>query len=466
MSKRQPSIAPPITEALSARQDESIIRQIRKYKLITPLFGGGVDPGVNDEVTPISGKAIRGHLRFWWRATRGGQYNASLEEMKKAEENIWGGVSGKDQGHPSAVNVAVEVINKGTPKQPFTVEQQVKYGVPQFDKGRKKPDSRPKAHEDVAPAYVAFPLQPSAPLEVGMQTKAVREGVVFELKISYPAKCKEDLEAALWAWETFGGIGARTRRGFGALQLESYEVNGDKKKVSPMSDPLREIAQKLARYIPKELFPENVPHLAIKPKLKITGARPKAHAAWKYLSDALRDFRQSRSDKEGQPSKYGKSDWPEPDAIKRYVMDLNEEDEYEYFKFKKAPPEEGIDKFPRAVLGLPIIFHFPQERDFPDATLKGDKGDRDGKDDYIERLSSPLILRPLAIGNGRFVGLALILEAPQRPPGGFILEWKASGEKEPEVWGVKEQLTGTEADKIHPLSGKTNVLQAFLDNLR
>ncbi|MEN3336147.1 MAG: CRISPR-associated protein Cmr1 [Blastocatellia bacterium] len=465
MGERKPGIAPPITDALKIRQNESLVQQVRKYRLITPLFGGGVDPGVNDEITPISGKAIRGHLRFWWRATRGGQYNACLKDMKQAEESIWGGASGNDTGQPSTVNVAVKVINKGTPKQPFTVEQQVRHGALQFDRrGQKKPEL--KAHETVAPAYLVFPLQPPTPLEVGKHTEAVREGVVFELKISFPAKYKEDVEAALWAWETFGGIGARTRRGFGALQLESCEVNGDKKTIPPMNDPAREIPQKLACYIPKELFPENVPHLALKPRLKITGARPKAHMAWKHLSDALRDFRQSRSDREGQPSKYGKSDWPEPDAIKRYVLDLNEEDDHEYFKFKKAPPEEGIDKFPRAVLGLPIIFHFPQEKAFPDATLKGVKDDRGGKDDYVERMSSPLILRPLAIGNGRFVGLAMILEAPQRPPQGFILEWQPLGEDAPETWNVKEQLTSNEADRIHPLSGKTNVLQAFLDNLR
>src|SRR5205085_11702545 len=177
--------------------------------------------------------------------------------------------------------------------------------------GRKKPEL--KADETVAPAYLAFPLQPPAPLEVGKHSEAVRVGVTFELKISFPAKYKEEVEAALWAWETFGGIGARTRRGFGALQLESCEINGEKKKVAPMNDPLREIPQKLARHIPKELFPENVPHLALKPKLKITGARPNALAAWKHLSEALRSFRQSRSDREGQPSRYGKSDWPEPD---------------------------------------------------------------------------------------------------------------------------------------------------------
>src|ERR671926_1469036 len=110
MSERKPGIAPPITETLNILPDASVIRQTRKYKLLTPLFGGGVEPGVNDEVTPISGKAIRGHLRFWWRATRGGQHG-KLDEMKKAEVSIWGGVGDDDTGQPSTVQVVVNIIS-------------------------------------------------------------------------------------------------------------------------------------------------------------------------------------------------------------------------------------------------------------------------------------------------------------------------------------------------------------------
>src|SRR5205085_2651442 len=205
MSERKPLTAAPTTDALKLRQNDSLVKQVRRYKLITPLFGGGVTPGVNDEVTPISGKAIRGHLRFWWRATRSGQYNARLDEMKRAEESIWGGDSDKDRGHPSTVNIAVEVITKGTPKKPFTVEQQIRHGKPQLDsKGQKRLE--PKADETVAPAYLAFPLQPPAPLVVGKHSEAVRVGVTFELRISFETKDKQEVEAALWAWETFGGI--------------------------------------------------------------------------------------------------------------------------------------------------------------------------------------------------------------------------------------------------------------------
>ena len=110
------------------------------------------------------------------------------------------------------MNIAVEVITKGTPKKPFTVEQQIRHGKPQLDsKGQKRLE--PKADETVAPAYLAFPLQPPAPLVVGKHSEAVRVGVTFELRISFETKDKQEVEAALWAWETFGGLGARTRRG-------------------------------------------------------------------------------------------------------------------------------------------------------------------------------------------------------------------------------------------------------------
>ena len=41
--------------------------QTYKCKLVTPMYGGGVEPGVVDKEMPIRASAIRGQLRFWWR---------------------------------------------------------------------------------------------------------------------------------------------------------------------------------------------------------------------------------------------------------------------------------------------------------------------------------------------------------------------------------------------------------------
>ena len=73
----------------SKKNGETIIRETREYELITPLFGGGAENKKADEVSVIRATEIRGHLRFWWRATRGGQFS-TIEELKKHEDAIFG----------------------------------------------------------------------------------------------------------------------------------------------------------------------------------------------------------------------------------------------------------------------------------------------------------------------------------------------------------------------------------------
>src|SRR5262249_55569791 len=81
------------------RKDEQAIpvlsKKTRTYSLMTPLFGGGVDAGVPDLQRLITGKSVRGQLRFWWRAIRGGfgSDEAGLAAMKKKEAELWGAPS-------------------------------------------------------------------------------------------------------------------------------------------------------------------------------------------------------------------------------------------------------------------------------------------------------------------------------------------------------------------------------------
>src|SRR6266511_4231124 len=87
------------------------ITQTREYELITPLFGGGVEPAQADPVTVIRATEVRGHLRFWWRATRGGHFGADLRKMKEKEDEIWGAASSGDKPTPSAVTIEMIQVN-------------------------------------------------------------------------------------------------------------------------------------------------------------------------------------------------------------------------------------------------------------------------------------------------------------------------------------------------------------------
>jgi len=418
MKRQDPKISVP-----EVRKDEKtgVFTETRKYELITPLYGGGEKPAKPDSVTVVRATEVRGHLRFWWRATRGGGFNGNLEKMKAAEEKIWGSSGEKGKPGPSPVIITVFDAKKGAMKK----EQE--------KNGKKAYIGDPRSYW----SYVAFPLRDSK--------GEVCEGVSFSLEIKYPDKLKDDIEAALWAWETFGGIGARTRRGFGALKRTDI--------TSPSRGQVAaEIKTGLQKYVVAGTHPAGVPNLVGNLKFKVL-LESNAVTAWENLFHKLKEFRQNRN--KGSSSGFGRSKWPEPDSIRR-LPGMTSAPEH-------SKRLNDVDKFPRAKFGLPIIF------EFKDKAKDGKAGDPvkttlEGQDH--DRLASPLILRPIACSDGA-VGLAAVLEwetvnsnEPYTPPGGLKLKGALRDPK------VLSDLTQEEADKISPLDGETDVFEAFLNTLK
>lgn len=412
---RKPKLA--IVPTLQLK-DRHIVTQTRLYQVITPLFGGGVTPGETDPVTPIRGTEIRGHLRFWWRATRGGkkQFAGKLEKMKEFEDELWGAMANtvKKTG-PSQVQIVVKMLDFG---KPFVVR----------DRNGNIVDI---SHFRSLYSYAAFPLE---------SRQTVTEGINFELSLSFPGEQQSEIEAALWAWETFGGIGARTRRGFGALRC--VKIGDQDVPALPASRLEAHIKASLNQHIVEEDWIDNLPHLSRNIWFKVTGTSDDALIALQKLLNSLKSFRQKRNPGTAQ-NRPGRSKWPEPDAIRRITRRRSAQ---------HSQILSQIDKFPRAEFGLPIIFQFKDENsgDPQQTTLQG-------KD--FDRLASPLILRPILCVDHKAVGVALILDAPRIPPNGLILKGTSGNP------GVSSKLTTTEAKTISPLQGQTDVLQAFLDTL-
>ncbi len=437
-----PTSPPPVVK----RQDSGIITQTRQYKLITPLFGGGVTPAEADPVTTVRATEVRGHLRFWWRACCGGRYGGSLRRMKEAEDALWGAASTPAKPLPSQVQIVVECEAAGSADRPFEVVA----GNPGTHGPR--PKVRPR-QGSVVPPYGAFPLQPGeGEAVIGMDTKSVRKDVAFLLTITYPSDVvqKADVEAALWAWETFGGVGARTRRGFGSLQCT--HVDGQAVTAPSQGQVAARLSQGLIQHVVEGgQWPAGVPHLTRTAKMKVTPASSPV-AAWRNLLDKLKTFRQQRRPG-NQPGRPGRSYWPEPEAIR----DLTGQ---RHPMHQPLPPL--IKKFPRAAFGLPIIFHFKDMNRRNKNDSDADPRDTSLQGHDHDRLGSPLILRPLACANGTAVGMALILEGPRTPPGGLVLN------DAPHNPPVVALLTGTEVAHLNndmPLHVQTDVLDAFLNTL-
>ncbi len=416
-TRKQPKNPPAVVPQVQS----NIITQVREYQLITPLFGGGVNRGEADVVTTVRATEIRGHLRFWWRACCGGQFN-SLEEMKKAEDAIWGKAHEKDEKgvqQEQTVQIVVEQLEEGKAIKPFRIER-----------------GRAKAINGI-PGYAAFPLQPDreASREPNPFIHDVRENVSFRLTISFPKDRTSDVKASLWAWETFGGVGGRTRRGFGAVHLLS--IDGVNNVDTPIANKAKTwIEEKFLTHVINETVSEGVPQIRKTSPLYVSYSFSNPAAAWEKLIRTLSDFRQF-----GRPSR---TVWPEADAIRTLTKSKNQ----------RSDDKPYINKFPKAPLGLPIVYHFigdePKEQTLQGATAGS------------ERLASPLILRPLLCKNNQAVGIALLLDGPRIPPGGVVLAEKNTPDKPVQV---QVTLTPEEAQRIPVLRGETDILQAFMKYL-
>jgi CRISPR-associated protein Cmr1 len=417
---RTPKSPPPSVET---RRDDNLVTETRCYKVITPMFGGGVTPGEADPITTVRATEVRGHLRFWWRAVNGGTFD-TVEDLKQHENAIWGSTEA-----PSDILVVL------LDKQTNPGDKEVAYRVAQV-KGKRAI----VASEKIA-SYAAFPLQPDKDEQknLGWESEPVRLNVSFVLTLAYPKTLTAHVQSALWAWETFGGIGARTRRGFGALQWLDDRTRYPAQPV--------EVKQRIQKTLDQITSPRSrlagVPLLTPQLHFKVTSTFDDPVAAWKDLISALNEFRQDRYGK-----KYGLSKWPEANEIRQHhKLPIKLPD--------GEPSTRLVHKFPRAAFGLPIVFHMPHDRIAGDLTLEG-VPDEERKRKY-DRLASPLILRPVACAGGKYVGLAAILDAPTQPPKGLRLKGA------PDDPQVKASLTQAEAKQIDRLNGNTDVLQAFLD---
>jgi CRISPR-associated protein Cmr1 len=355
--------------------------RIYAIELITPLFGGGVETRVNDPSFPIRATSIRGQLQFWWRATVGAQY-ATRQELRAAQSAIWGNTT-----QASRVQVWVEGVSFDNPKPCATFERDHK----DSSRYRSMPNWNAPFNSNSLP-YALFPFQgqlADGRRQIEVQPASCIHKASFKLTLICHKEIDfaKEIEPALWAWVNFGGLGSRTRRGCGAIVCKAL-VPKDR----------NELLAKLKTYLQApNAQSREWPTLAA--AFLVGGEESQALSAWNTVIGKFQHFRQGvgLGRNPGQQSnRPGRSRWPEPETIRRVTKQRLPK----HSRLKDIPD----DAFPRAELGLPIVFHFQEQGDPPDTVLYPDGG--------RERMASPLILKPLALANGKFVPLIVRLKTP------------------------------------------------------
>lgn len=321
-------------------------------ELVTPMYGGGVAAHTVDEKMPIRVSAIRGQLRFWWRLLATHLWRlGDVQAIRQAEADLWGGIDDKTK--------ASKVFLRISYTAPF----------------------RPISHRDIGARYVLFPADNET--NANIPHNLVPAGFKWHLDISYDNHIQNNQKQQVWEairwWSQFGGLGSRTRRGLGAIQI--ININGTDAPANLRNPISANEAQQAGCQL---ILHQQVQNNAIN--------------AWQNAINKLRDFRQSPpvGRNQGQiHNRPGRSRWPEPDAIRRIAGRHTPE---------HTPIHRAGNLFPRAAFGLPIIFHFQGRGEPSDSSLQPVIGNS-----LKERMASPVILRPYLRADRRWASAALLL---------------------------------------------------------
>lgn len=330
--------------------------------IITPMFGGGYEVGQVDSERLARVSAIKGHLRFWWRATRGAAYK-DVQELRKREAEIFG-----DTTQSSPVRLRV------LPLKCSDIDQ---IQIPQYIL-----ISRPK------------------PQELADYRKTL--GYRFKLEVLFDNPDLElEIQAALWGWINFGGLGARTRRGCGSLYCPSFSPSKSEIKNIGFTKWFKESEKKYKL----SLLPLGQSRLwpTLSQNFRVRETETNTSENWHNLIKVYSEFRRKANNR-GNSATPGRSYWPEADAI-RSITKWSHPSHKSPFPSSKP---KGLIAFPRASLGMPIVFHFKRDKGshlqdpFSTQLFPKDK----------HRLASPIILKPLAYDINESLALIAILNQP------------------------------------------------------
>lgn len=410
MRKPNPGLDPTAAESTwDALATSSPERRTYQCQTITPLFGGGVTARTVDPLLFVRPSSIRGQLRHWWRLL---SKQADSRQLFQDECAIWGGIGAKGPT-ASKVRVRVHDIDQAGSKLVAAFEYTM-------DGATYKPT--PHVHPGMS-AYALFSAQGQLSDDRTRldppPAQIATHGIRFKLDIECPDECWEQVHQALRWWASFGGLGSRTRRGLGAVRVDSL-------------DPVTEAEVRAAGG-----------------SLALRRSQENGMAAWSEAVARLQHFRQGVEvgRNSGKASnRPGRSRWPEADMIRRLAPPRQQHG------WAHAPEHPVRDLYPRAAFGLPMIFHFQGKPEPADHTLEPDNA---------ERMASPLILRPYWTGKD-YAPAALLIPGWQKALQ-LSLKFRSTRHNRLQVWPSDPEQRHDFAGQIKPMQGRGDEpLTAFI----
>jgi len=229
------------------------------YRITTPMFCSGADQTRAELRLP----SFKGVLRFWWRAMSFGRLGASLAELARAESALFGSA----HGGQSRVLLRLD--------------------APQLGGGAlgEQPHFRPGTWE----GYVGYGLTDA---KARPRRQFVRPGTTFTVRVIGPRLDADDwarLRTAMILLGMFGGMGGRSRKGWGSLTVQRLNDGGEVWAVPSSRERVREAVRQLLPKHPAQ--PALPPFTAFGPSVRIAVGpeHQSADHAHKWLAERYRE---------------------------------------------------------------------------------------------------------------------------------------------------------------------------------
>ena len=179
------------------------------YRVVTPMFCGGAEPKQTAELRLPSFKGV---LRFWWRALSWRRLGGNLKAIHQEEACLFGSADGGQS------RVVMRLKPENRPKQ-------ISAGSVLARNGKGTPG---KVVVGLGARYLGYGVMEPLGRDAG---KLTRPCIEAPFQFTVQMRCRgldkreqESLEAALIAVGTMGGMGTKSRKGFGSLVLQCIRI--------------------------------------------------------------------------------------------------------------------------------------------------------------------------------------------------------------------------------------------------
>ena len=243
-----------------------------EYRIVTPMFIGGGDKSDNPELRPPS---IKGALRFWWRALQWGacleksvSHESALKELHRQEAELFGAAAKEDNGGGQGqVSLKLKTtLLKNNPKIPKPSSGQsylLGQGLYHFRNG-----------------FLSTAIAPNQTFKI-----------ILRLHNDVDA---ENIINTLLIFGLLGGLGSRSRKGWGSVAIRSITHKDKAQQVKSLAIPddeesYKQCITKLLNALPDCLPPFSA--FSRQTRIEVSATSDKAEQLLTKIGDEMQLYR-------------------------------------------------------------------------------------------------------------------------------------------------------------------------------